>query len=46
MENPVFYFDFGSPNAYLACRVLPGIDGLTILKTIRGVGIAASSAQK
>ncbi len=29
MENPVFFFDFGSPNAYLACRVLPGIEART-----------------
>lgn len=27
--NPVFYFDFGGPNAYLAHRVLPGIEART-----------------
>ena len=27
--NPVFYFDFGSPNAYLAHRVLPEIEART-----------------
>lgn len=27
--NPVFYFDFGSPNAYLAYRVLPGMEART-----------------
>ncbi len=27
--NPLFYFDFGSPNAYLAHRVLPGIEART-----------------
>ena len=29
MTNPVFYFDFGSPNAYLAHRVLPGVEART-----------------
>lgn len=24
--DPIFYFDFGSPNAYLAHRVVPGIE--------------------
>lgn len=24
--DPIFYFDFGSPNAYLAHRVIPGIE--------------------
>jgi 2-hydroxychromene-2-carboxylate isomerase len=27
--DPIFYFDFGSPNAYLAHRVLPGIEART-----------------
>ena len=27
--NPIFYFDFGSPNAYLAHRVIPGIEART-----------------
>jgi 2-hydroxychromene-2-carboxylate isomerase len=27
--EPIFYFDFGSPNAYLAHRVLPGIEART-----------------
>ena len=27
--TPVFYFDFGSPNAYLAYRVLPSIEART-----------------
>jgi len=27
--EPVFYFDFGSPNAYLAHRVIPGIEART-----------------
>lgn len=27
--EPVFYFDFGSPNAYLAHRVIPGIERRT-----------------
>ena len=26
---PIFWFDFGSPNAYLAHRVLPGIEART-----------------
>ena len=26
---PIFYFDFGSPNAYLAHRVIPGIETRT-----------------
>ncbi len=29
MTDPTFYFDFGSPNAYLAHRVLPGIEART-----------------
>lgn len=29
MSNPVFYFDFGSPNAYLAHRALPGVEART-----------------
>lgn len=29
VKNPIFYFDFGSPNAYLAYRVLPGIESRT-----------------
>lgn len=29
MTNPVFYFDFGSLNAYLAWRLLPGIEQRT-----------------
>ena len=29
MSNPVFYFDFGSLNAYLAWRLLPGIEQRT-----------------
>lgn len=28
-SEPVFYFDFGSPNAYLAHRVIPGIEQRT-----------------
>ncbi len=28
-SDPIFYFDFGSPNAYLAHRVLPGIEART-----------------
>ncbi len=28
-SNPVFYFDFGSPNAYLAHRALPAIEART-----------------
>ncbi|OYX39925.1 MULTISPECIES: 2-hydroxychromene-2-carboxylate isomerase [unclassified Sphingomonas] len=27
--DPIYYFDFGSPNAYLAHRVLPGIEQRT-----------------
>lgn len=27
--DALFYFDFGSPNAYLAHRVIPGIEGRT-----------------
>jgi 2-hydroxychromene-2-carboxylate isomerase len=27
--QPIFYFDFGSPNAYFAHRVLPGIEART-----------------
>jgi 2-hydroxychromene-2-carboxylate isomerase len=27
--DPIFYFDFGSPNAYLAHRVIPGIEART-----------------
>ena len=27
--RPIFYFDFGSPNAYFAHRVLPGIEART-----------------
>jgi 2-hydroxychromene-2-carboxylate isomerase len=27
--EPTFYFDFGSPNAYLAHRVLPGVEART-----------------
>ena len=29
MTQPIFYFDFGSPNAYLAWRVLPAIEDRT-----------------
>ncbi len=29
MSNPIFYFDFGSLNAYLAWRLLPGIEQRT-----------------
>ncbi len=29
MQETVFYFDFGSPNAYLAHRVIPGIERRT-----------------
>ena len=29
MTNPIFYFDFASPNAYFAYRVLPGIESRT-----------------
>jgi 2-hydroxychromene-2-carboxylate isomerase len=29
MTNPLFYFDFASPNAYLAHRVIPGIEART-----------------
>jgi 2-hydroxychromene-2-carboxylate isomerase len=29
MDDPVFYFDFGSLNAYLAWRLLPGIEQRT-----------------
>ena len=25
-RDPIFYFDFGSPNACLAHRVIPGIE--------------------
>ena len=27
--NPIFYFDFGSPNAYLSHRVIPAIEART-----------------
>jgi 2-hydroxychromene-2-carboxylate isomerase len=27
--EPVFYFDFGSPNAYLAHRLIPGVEART-----------------
>jgi len=27
--DPIFYFDFGSPNAYFAHRVIPGIEART-----------------
>jgi 2-hydroxychromene-2-carboxylate isomerase len=27
--DPIFYFDFGSPNAYLAHRLIPGIEART-----------------
>jgi 2-hydroxychromene-2-carboxylate isomerase len=30
--EPIFYFDFGSPNAYFAHRVLPGIEARTGVK--------------
>jgi 2-hydroxychromene-2-carboxylate isomerase len=30
--EPIFYFDFGSPNAYLAHRVIPGIEAQTGVK--------------
>lgn len=29
MSQPVFYFDFGSPNAYLAHRVIPQVEART-----------------
>lgn len=29
MTDPIFWFDFGSPNAYLAHRVLPAIEART-----------------
>jgi len=29
MTDPVFYFDFGSPNAYLAHRVIPQVEART-----------------
>ena len=29
MDDPIFYFDFGSLNAYLAWRLLPGIEQRT-----------------
>lgn len=29
MSDPLFYFDFGSPNAYLAHKVIPGIEQRT-----------------
>ncbi len=29
---PIFYFDFGSPNAYLAHKVLPGVEQRTGVK--------------
>jgi 2-hydroxychromene-2-carboxylate isomerase len=29
LSPPIFWFDFGSPNAYLAHRVLPGIEART-----------------
>jgi 2-hydroxychromene-2-carboxylate isomerase len=29
MEDPIFWFDFGSPNAYLAYRVIPGMEART-----------------
>lgn len=27
--NPIFYFDFGSPNAYLAHKLIPGVEART-----------------
>jgi 2-hydroxychromene-2-carboxylate isomerase len=27
--NPIFYFDFGSPNAYFAHRLIPGVESRT-----------------
>ena len=32
MMQPIFYFDFGSPNAYLSHRVIPEIEARTGLK--------------
>ncbi|MFI4933833.1 MAG: 2-hydroxychromene-2-carboxylate isomerase [Caulobacterales bacterium] len=32
MVDPIFYFDFGSPNAYLARKVLPSIEARTGVK--------------
>jgi 2-hydroxychromene-2-carboxylate isomerase len=32
MTQPIFYFDFGSPNAYLAHRVIPAIEARTGVK--------------
>lgn len=32
--EPIFYFDFGSPNAYLAHRVLPGIEARNGVKFV------------
>ena len=32
MSDPVFYFDFGSPNAYFAHRILPDVEARTGLK--------------
>ena len=29
MSDPVFYFDFGSPNAYFAHRILPDVEART-----------------
>jgi 2-hydroxychromene-2-carboxylate isomerase len=29
MDDPIFWFDFGSPNAYLAHRVVPAIEART-----------------
>jgi 2-hydroxychromene-2-carboxylate isomerase len=29
VKEPIFYFDFGSPNAYLAHRVIPAIEART-----------------
>jgi 2-hydroxychromene-2-carboxylate isomerase len=29
MDDPIFWFDFGSPNAYLAHRLIPAIEGRT-----------------
>ncbi|WP_417483614.1 2-hydroxychromene-2-carboxylate isomerase [Maricaulis salignorans] len=31
-NGPVFYFDFASPNAYFAHRILPGVEARTGLK--------------
>jgi 2-hydroxychromene-2-carboxylate isomerase len=32
VSDPVFYFDFGSPNAYFAHRILPQVEARTGLK--------------